>query len=186
MAPLLVIAAACGLCAAALASVASRAAPRPIAFGEGATKDYRWVATVVRDGGRQGGKRPCVGITTIESGSKNSAHGPFEGHSSVCSALAPSAAPNIVSVSLSDPEATIFAIGAASGVVRLQADVGELGHRTVSLKPLNSQQARNAQVRSSNYGVLVIKGHPCIEQITGVNSNGKIVYDGPDEPCGDN
>lgn len=181
---LLMVAGAWSFCGTSVASMAETAAPRPVALGKGGTKHSRWAATVVRDGGRSGGKRPCLGINTIEIVS-NSFHGPFESHTSVCSALAPREAPNVVSASLGGdtPEATVFVIGAASSVVQVQIDLKKMGHRVVNLAQLNSQQARNAQVRGGSYGVLVVKGRSCIHQITGVNSNGEVVYKGTEESC---
>jgi hypothetical protein len=159
---------------------------RQVVLGKGGTKHFRWTATVVRDSGRLGGKRPCVGIDTSDISAKRAGRAPFESHTSVCSILKPGIPPNIVSVALGgdEPEATVLVIGAASSVVEVRLSVEDVGNKSVRLKSLTERQAKVAGVKHSNYAILVLKGARCIQQIAALNRAGKVTYKGPPESCG--
>jgi hypothetical protein len=160
--------------------------PRPVTLDHGKTKQFRWTASVVRDSGRLGGSRPCVGISTTEAIATNHARAPFESHTHLCSILRPRIPPNTLSVGRGEDghESTVLVVGAAPGVVEVRLSLDGIGSRSIGLKPLSDEQAKAAGVRRSNYGTLVLKGATCIQQIVAVNMTGNVTYEGPSDSCG--
>jgi hypothetical protein len=163
---------------------ASAASHRPVSLASGARNGYQWEVGVVRDGGRQGGRRPCLVISTLDPPGASS-DGGFSGYTKGCSPLPPSGTPLIVTdtAGQGSRELMVFGMAITPRVVSAYLDFGSDGHMRVRLKQLNSEQQRNAGVRPLRYIAFSLKGDRCLREVKGYSDQGDEIYHSPIDQC---
>ena len=162
---------------------ARQAQYHPVSLNRGTLNGYLWTVEVTRDSGKQGGQRPCLVISDLDT--RGPSEGDFSGYTKTCSTLPSNGPPHILSATVGEDsrELSVFGIAFAPQLASAYMDFGSSGHMRVRLKPLNSVQRRNAGVRPLRYLALALKGTPCLRQVRGFNANGTEIYSGPIDEC---
>jgi hypothetical protein len=160
------------------------AGDHPVLLGEGRTGKFSWDIQVFRDSGQRGGQRPCIGVGMSKVTSKVPPGRNFQQFSSVCSALKPLQAPNVVTESGGRGASKVTTVGMAfsSQVMKALVDFGR-ETKEIKLKLLNSAQAGSAGVRQIRYAAFASKGPFCIHQVTAYGESGEVLFKGPSLPC---
>jgi hypothetical protein len=163
----------------------AQAGHRPVLVDYGKVGQYQWAVGVIRDSGKQGGRRPCVAarvLDTVYGGPNDFSQ---EKTLKLCSALAVASPPNIVSLSSGEGGKVIevFGIAAVPAIRTIEFDFGGAGMRSIRMKQLNAIQMRNAGVRSLRYGAIAMPTLGCLRQVKGYGVSGNLVYSGPIEEC---
>lgn len=156
----------------------------PVSLNQGTLLQQEWAVGVIRDGGKQGGQRPCLMISSADTRGP-SGEEDFSGYSKVCSALPPDGPPSILSVVAGEGsrEVTVLGMAFVPQVASAYLDFGPYGHTRVKLKELNSVQMRTAGVRSIRYAALVFNGDRCLRQVKGYSPKGNEIYRGHIDRC---
>lgn len=166
------------------AAYAGRANHHPISLKSGGLNGYRWNVVASRDSGKQGGKQPCLLISTSDRQASSGEAG-FSGYTKGCSPLPRSGAPNVLSATVGEGkrETAVFGMAFSPKVATADLEFGSGEHRRVRLRSLTNTQQRNAGVRPFRYGAFAVRGNPCLRQVTGVNAKGNAIYRGPSDDC---
>ena len=165
----------------ALMVVVSAAGARPsgvghatVALGKGEESGFGWGVYAHRDKGRSGGKRPCITVRLLHR------EGQFVGESDsvVCKALPPTGPFIILSESVGEgnSEFTVYGLAYAMRVSKLSLQFSSAGARTVQLHTLSQRQRRRSGLRRFRYGAFALRGDNCLEEVTGFDSSGQVVY----------
>lgn len=164
-----------------LTVVVSTAGARPsrlglatVALGKGEESGFRWGVYAHRDKGQGGGKRPCITVRLLHR------EGQFVGESDsvICKALPPTGPFIILSESVGEgnSEFTVYGLAYALRVSKVALEFSSTGARTVQLHTLSQRQRRRAGLRRFRYGAFALRGDNCLEEVTGFDSSGQIVY----------
>lgn len=166
------------------AAYARQANHHPISLVRGALNGYQWTVAVARDGGGNGGQRPCLIISNSDTRAPGGDQD-FSGFTRSCSALPNSGAPLLLSETAGEGSRaiTVFSLAVSPKVTSAYLDFGSDGHRRVRLKQLNSVQQRNAGVRPLRYAALALQGDRCLRQLKGYNARGNEIFSSPIDEC---
>jgi hypothetical protein len=157
---------------------------KSILLGEGKRKSLRWGVSLKRSKGKRGGQQPCIGASLLST--RPNASGLYEqSFLQVCGMVKIDAPPNVVSLSAGkgSGEVTVVGIAVEPRIAAIALDLSPIGKRTISLRPLNERQRRNADVRKLRYAAFSLPGAPCLRQIIGYGKAGEELYRGPMRAC---
>src|ERR1700750_1149231 len=138
---------------------------KSLLLGKGSVSQTRWGVLAHRDGGRQGGQRPCIEVVLLH----RTSWGEGESRSNVCGALTRTSPPNIVSSSRGDgrKEVTVFGVAFESRIQSISVDLGPAGIRHFHLNFINAKQSKTAGLRRFRYQAFAVKGPFCLQGISG-------------------
>lgn len=145
-----------------------------VALGKGEDAAYSWGVYGHRDKGKGGAKRPCITVALLHRDGK------FvdESDAVVCKAL-PSNGPFLVlseSAGEGKSQFSVFGLAYALRISKVTLGFAVTGPKTVQLHKLSQQQSRKSGLRPFRYGAFALRGESCLEEVTGFNSSGQIVY----------
>jgi hypothetical protein len=139
-----------------------------------------FLATASRGPGEQGGRRPCVVVSTRPAGSK--------GFISV--GPQPCGLPRLAfggTLGREPHSVSAVALVFPAAAVRVHLDFGEGGERNLGLRLLSHAKAREAGIVRFRYALEELTKADCLSQVLAYDRRGHEIYEatsGSDEPCG--
>lgn len=152
-----------------------------VGLGRGVDGSYQWAVYARRDRGRDGGKRPCLSSRMLH----REARVVNESDTTVCSALPSGGSYVVLNDSMGEGSRQFDVFGLAYGVhfAKVALNFGSRGVRTVQLHALSQQQSRKSGLRPFAYGAFSLRGGNCLEEVTGYNRLGEVIYQHALQEC---